>query len=120
SDLTCRYVHAHGQIAAEPSPPARGLPARLLEHPAPDLDDLTGLLGEPDEVGRLEQAARRMLPANECLDANDAPALELDDGLVVEDELVLDAGSAQIRDELEAPDEVVVHLRGIDHVLRLA
>ena len=47
------------------------LAAGLLEdHPA-DRDDQLGLLGEGDEVDRQDEAARRVLPAGERLEADD-------------------------------------------------
>ena len=40
-----------------------------FEHPAPDRDDQAGLLGERDELRRRDRAARRVLPAQQRLDA---------------------------------------------------
>ena len=48
-----------------------GLAAGLLEdHPA-DRDDQLGLLRERDEVDREDEAARRVLPAGQRLEADD-------------------------------------------------
>ena len=46
---------------------ARG---RLEDRPA-ERDDLAVLLGEADEVGRVDEAARRVAPADQRLDAHD-------------------------------------------------
>ena len=64
-------------------------PAGLLEHPAADRDDQPGLLGERDELGRRTGSRAPGAPADERLDADDAPGSEVDDGLVLEDELAL-------------------------------
>ncbi len=39
-----------------------------LEHPAAELDDQAGLFGERDEIGRVDDAAFGMLPAQQRLD----------------------------------------------------
>jgi hypothetical protein len=41
-----------------------------LEHPAADGVDVAGLFGESDEVGRGQQTEGGVLPAHECLDAD--------------------------------------------------
>ena len=61
-----------------------------------------------------------MLPAHERLDADHRAGRELDGRLVAEHELVLDARAAQVGDELEPPDDVLVHPRRVDDVLGLA
>ena len=61
-----------------------------------------------------------MLPADERLDADDGTALEIDHRLVVDDELVLARGAAQLGDQLEASHEILGHSRRVQHVLRLA
>ena len=48
-----------------------------------------------------------------------APDCELDDRLVVKDELGGDVGAPEIGDQLEPADEVLVHSRRVDDVLRL-
>ena len=48
------------------------LPARLLEDDPADRDDQLRFLGEGDEVDREHEAARRVLPAREGLEADDA------------------------------------------------
>ena len=67
--LPRRHVDAHREVSppARRCAPASGLATRLGEHPAPDLDDSSRLLGERDELRRRQQAARRMLPADERL-----------------------------------------------------
>ena len=52
--------------------PVGGLAAGLVEHPVADRDDQAGLLGDRDEARGADQAARRVLPAQQRLDADDA------------------------------------------------
>ena len=49
--------------------PAGRLTARLEQHPAPDRQDQPVLLGQRDELGRLEQPALGMVPPKQGLDA---------------------------------------------------
>ena len=67
--------------------PCLGLPARLPEDPAVQRADQSCGLGDLDELAGHQQAALRMLPADECFDADDAAAADVDDRLVVHDEL---------------------------------
>ncbi len=60
-----------------------------------------------------------MLPADQRLDAENRAGQELDDRLIVEDELGGDVGATEVRDQLEPADEVLVHSRRVDDVLRL-
>ena len=61
-----------------------------------------------------------MLPADQRLHADEPARIsELDDRLIVKDELGGDVGAAEIRDQLEPADEVLVHSRRVDDVLRL-
>ena len=64
------------------------LAARLAEHPPADRDDQAGLLGERDELRRRDEPARRVVPAQQRLDAVVGPPLEADDRLVVDLELL--------------------------------
>ena len=67
--------------------PLDRLAARFGQYPAPDVDDLVGLLEQRDEGVGLHHAARRVVPAQEGLDAEHATALEVEDRLVHEEEL---------------------------------
>ena len=71
--------------------------ARLLEHPSADRDDQAGLLGDRDELGRADQTAIGVLPAQQRFDAHHRPGREVDDRLVVDGELVALEGAVQRR-----------------------
>ena len=89
--------------------PDRELAAGLVEHPGADLGDHPGLLGGGDERQRRHGAPRRVVPADERLEALDASAGQLDDGLVVEVELVALDGVAQLALEEQALAGAVAH-----------
>ena len=67
---------------AQPAGPARGLGARLADHPVADLVDQAGILDDRDEqVGR-NVAARRMAPAQQRLAPDLDAARGIDDRLI--------------------------------------
>ena len=81
----CRLGHARPPSARQAS----------IEHPVADLADLAGLFEDRDELVGLHHAPGRMLPAQECLDADQGEVVEVVDGLVDEAELVaLESASA--------------------------
>ena len=59
-------------------------PAPRRSTQPPIADDRAVLLGQLDEVVRAEQAARRVLPAHQRLDADDVPVAQVDDRLVLQ------------------------------------
>ena len=60
------------------------LPACLGEDPAAHVDHEAGLLGHRDEGGCRQQAARRMLPADEGLDGEQLAGAQVDFRLEVQ------------------------------------
>src|SRR5207342_44672 len=62
-------------------------PGGLVDHPAPDLGDQPGLLGDVEEERRGEQAAQRVVPAQQGLAADDPAAGQVDDRLEVQPQL---------------------------------
>ena len=90
--------------------PLGGLAAGLGEHPAPDLDDLLGLLEQRDERVGLHHTANGVLPAYERLDAEHAPRIEVEDRLVHEEELAALDRSPQVELEREAVLDGGLHL----------
>ena len=73
-----------------------------------------------DELGRLQQTPLRVVPPHERLGAARASAVDVDDGLVEDDELVPVDRAAQLAGDREAALRFFVH-RGLEqHVARLA
>jgi len=83
--------------------------ARGLEHPAADLADDAGLLGECHELARREQATRRVLPAQQRLCGGRLARGRVHDGLEVEDELVALERHDQVVLQHEAVEQLFVH-----------
>ena len=67
--------------------PAGHLTGCRVEYPAADGVDVAGLFGEGDEVGWGEKAEGGVLPAHECLHAENLAGAQVGDGLVLEAEL---------------------------------
>ena len=84
-----------------------------MQHPPADLDDLAGLLSERDELDGRDSATGRVVPAEQSLHLGDAVAVQVDDGLVVEEELPLRQGGAQL-DADGPPGEDGLVQRGIE------
>ena len=94
--------------------PQRGLAGGLAQDPAAQRDDQAGLLGQRDELARAEEAARRVLPADQRLEAGDAAEVEVDDRLVVQDQLLVLDRALELLAAVEALDGVDVHVVGED------
>jgi hypothetical protein len=69
--------------------PLRGLSQHLLQEPFAHRDDEAGLLEQRDELLRADHATRRILPAQQRLDADQASGPQRHDRLVVDRELRL-------------------------------
>jgi hypothetical protein len=67
--------------------PGRRIGARPLERPLPHAHDEPGLLGARDEIARRDEPPLGVVPAHQGFEARDLTRLEVDDGLVVENEL---------------------------------
>ncbi len=109
-ELGARDVDAQVRSAA----PGRGLARGVAQHPAPERDDQSGLLGERDELARAEQAALGMLPAHERLEARVAAEVEVDDRLVVQDQFLVLDRALELLAAVEAGDGVGVQVGGED------
>ena len=92
-DLPARDVDAR-RTAAAPRAAARAASAAASRAARsstcePSLHDEIGLLGDGHEIGRVDQAALRMLPAHHRLEAGELLGRQVDDRLVEDAELVL-------------------------------
>ena len=87
--LAGRDVHRHPQAVGDPRvAPGSELAAGGADDPVADRDNQPGLLGRGNEgIGR-DQTPLGMEPANERLDRDDTPGLEVDLGLIVEAQLI--------------------------------
>ena len=83
------------------APPPRDLGDRVFEHPVGERVDETGRLGDLEELGREQQAPRRVLPAQQRLDAVHAVGTQVELRLVVQHELVGADGVAELAHERE-------------------
>ncbi len=97
--------------------PATRRRARLLEHPAADLAHEARLLGQFEERGGPQQTQRRMVPANERLDAHELAVAHVHLRLIVQDELVaLDRlGAGRPRSSSRSRDRLV-HVWAVETV----
>ena len=91
--------------------PLNGLPASLLDDPSTDGRYDATLLGERHKLGRAEETARRVLPADQCLDADDLTVEQVDDRLIVDAQLTGTDGPAQILLDLHPVQDLGAHGR---------
>jgi len=70
--------------------------ARRREHPAPDRTDQSGVLGDADELEVRHDPPLGVTPAQQRFEPDDALALEVDERLVVQLELVQGEGVSQV------------------------
>jgi hypothetical protein len=85
--LSHRQVDGHAERWGGRQP-LDELEARTFEDPGADGDDETRVLGQRYEVVWADEVSIGMLPAEQGLDAGECSCGEVDDGLVVEPELL--------------------------------
>ena len=73
AELAAGDVDGDREVGVVLSLPRRRLAARLVEHVLTQLGDQAGLLRDPDELGRGQQTALRVLPAHQRLGAEGRP-----------------------------------------------
>src|SRR5207302_2730627 len=95
-------THDDGRRRGELVVPAAPLATCLLEHPLSERHDQAHLLGDRDERVRSDSPAPRMVPAHERLHLDDATAVQIDDGLVMDSELASLERSPQVSLNFEA------------------
>src|SRR3954452_3764739 len=96
------------------------LAAALAQDPAADRHDEAHLLGERDELVRRDEAALRVAPAQQRLDAGGAAVGEPDDRLVVKLELIGGERALEVGAQLETREDALVHGRLEQAVAALA
>jgi len=113
AEMTARDVDAHepGGIAAELRAPGRHAAARLGENQPVELSNHPGVFSDFDELGRAEQAARRMAPPRQRLEAGDPSGGERHDRLMQDFEFVTIDGVAQIGLDAQSRDRALAHRR---------
>ena len=85
-ELTRRKIHGHTETRIFGLPPLRLL-AGFAKDPLADRHDQPRLLGDRDEIARLDRLAARTVPAQQRLRADDLLRRHLDHGLIVQGEL---------------------------------
>ena len=121
-EITARHVDRYAQAVAvrDLALQARQVRAGALQHPLRHRHDLPGLFGERNEIGRHHEAARRVAPAHQRLDADEVPRTQIDDGLVVRLELAAIDGGGQFVFDAHAPARRAQHLGLEDFRVALA
>ena len=99
--------------------PMGRLHAGGAQHPFAERQDQAGFLGQRDEVGRRDHAALGMIPAHQRLEAGDLAGLQVEDRLVVDLELAVGDGLAQVELERAARLQPLVHL-ALEEAVRAA
>src|SRR6185295_7050665 len=102
-DLAQREIGGQRQVApgGVEVVPAPERQAGLAEHHPSERQDQADLLGEWDEACRRDQAALRVVPAQQRLEAAQAPAVQLDDRLEDDAELAARLGLVKVGLEAE-------------------
>ena len=110
AELADADIDRNAQVGGQrPARPGGQLLAGRLQHPLAQWQDQAAFLGHLDEGIRPEQSERRVLPAQQRLDADEA-ALAVDLRLVVQPELVLAQGDMQLGADGGAGVDRLLHL----------
>ena len=100
--------------------PLRGCRARGTQHPFAERDNQRRLLGERYELARRQDSEPRVLPAHERLEPDDVERRQRDDGLELEQQLVVLDRSFELASQLQLRVRVPSHRLVEDDVLVLA
>ena len=118
-ELAAAYIHRQREMGGAALPgPDHQLPAGGFQHPVAQRHDQPGGLGLLDELGRIDQAAPRMLPAHQRFRAGHAPR-RIDLRLVVQHELAFIERPAQVRIEQGTGGNRRLHFR-VEEAQRVA
>jgi len=107
AELHRREVHGDGGFGG----PTGGVAACLFEHPIAEGHDQADFLGHGNKLFGRNQAALRMLPAQQRLKSADFAAGQIDQRLIVEFEFVALERLAQVELEL-APIRICASISG--------
>ncbi len=108
-ELAHRQVDRHLRHREAIPVPAPHLGAGLGQHPLAQLADEAGVLGHRDEAYRRHPAQFRAVPAHQGFDADQAPGVDLDLGLVFEEDLPLLDRAPQQRLQAQAHGALAAH-----------
>ncbi len=120
--VPARDVHGDAQALArrDAAAPLLDATAGVLQHPAPERDDLARLLRHRDELPRQHAAVHGVLPAHEGLDAEQLRGLQVDDRLELEEELAPGECLVQVVLEPQPLAQLFLHALVEYHVAALA
>ena len=103
------HRHVDGDLQVDPAvPPLRRLAQSEVDDVAGQRTHDTGLLGNRDEVVRRDEAAIRVAPAHQSLDAGDPAIRQMRLGLVVKLELALFDRATQVTEQRQPGGGVAV------------
>ena len=119
-ELARRQVHRHADPGGRERLQLRQPAAGLVQHPAPDGHDQVGLLRHGDELGRRDEAALGMAPADERLERRAARLPPARQRLQVQLQLAVRDRAAQLVLDGEAPEDAGAQLRVEDLVAAAA
>ena len=94
--LCRRHIHRHTKYRHTPIPPFPHLPAGFPQYPVAQFDDQSDLFRQRDEELRADQTAQRVLPAGQCLDADDRAIARVHLRLIKQAKFSLCQGAANL------------------------
>ncbi len=97
AELVRRNIDRHFAHVDALVEPGLDLAAGGEQHPVAERQDQAAFLGDRDELGRANQAALRVAPANQGFDADHLAAEQVDLWLVVQHQLVIGQRAATVR-----------------------
>ena len=116
TELTGREVHVELDGTTVGRPPLGHVAEGLVQYPRSDRHDQSRRLGHGNEVRRRHEPTLFGRPADQCFHAHEGARLHLHDRLVVQHELVILDGPAQIALEFEPVVHHRLHVRSEDLV----
>ena len=116
AQLDRRNVHRDARGDYSLLQPVRVVAHGLLQCPSADFEDQARFLEQRDELERRYQAALGAHPPDQRLDADHAPGVGFDLGLVVQDELLSFERQAQLVLQGEAPRYPLCQLVRVEEI----